>query len=382
MIHSMTHGKIVFVWTFVLSVSLLLFTYTQVDLGLTLSQQSIVRDIQSVFQHIGFYQRPVATVWFILNIAGLVSLLGMVVLSITQSRISVGQLVVLIGVLTVVLFFSYPAAFSYDIYNYIFTAKTVVFYGKNPYQIIPLQLEGIDSMLSFMRWTHLPSAYTPIWILLTLPFYLLSFGSLFLSLFTVKMLGVISYLISGLLIYAILHIEDKKSSLLGLALFAFNPLIIVESLISGHNDIVMMMFALLSYYFYLKNNRFRSLLSLAISVSIKLMTATLLPLVFIPWKRERAVLLLALGLVAVLMKREFLPWYFVWIIPFSSLLPKNKWLQFFVISLSLGLICTYTPVLYLGSYNNPVASIQSIIIASSVVVGLVGAGSILLSKKH
>ena len=44
------------------------------------------------------------------------------------------------------------------------------------YSVIPLDFTGFDPWIMFMRWTHLPSAYTPLWISLTIPLYLLSFG--------------------------------------------------------------------------------------------------------------------------------------------------------------------------------------------------------------
>ena len=45
----------------VVSICLFLYSYTQVDLNLTLSRASTVQTIQKAFQYIGFYNRPVST---------------------------------------------------------------------------------------------------------------------------------------------------------------------------------------------------------------------------------------------------------------------------------------------------------------------------------
>lgn len=377
----MNYFRLSIVFSILISLSLLFFSYTQVDLNLTLSQQSFVKDIQSVFQHIGFYQRPIATVWFIGTVFGLFFQFFFLLYGVYKNKITRKQLYILIGITSFIVFFSFPAAFSYDIFNYIFTAKTVILYKTNPYAITPLDFQGIDSMLSFMRWTHLPSAYPPLWIILTIPFYVFSFNSLLLSLFTIKVIAVGSYVVSAYLIERILLKTEKKHALIGMVIFAFNPLIIIECVVSGHNDIVMMMFALLAYCFYLSNKRYTSLFLLALSVATKLMTFLLIPIFIIGWKRWLAVVALFTGLVVVLLRREFLPWYLVWIIPFSSLIPRSRVLQIIIASLSVGLVLSYSPLLYIGTYTAKGLSIQQSLIYGSLLFGIVVSLVIILKKR-
>jgi len=47
------------------SICLLLFSYTQVDLSLTLSRVSIYQTVEKIFQHVGYYQRPLAASLYI-----------------------------------------------------------------------------------------------------------------------------------------------------------------------------------------------------------------------------------------------------------------------------------------------------------------------------
>jgi hypothetical protein len=207
-------------------------------------------------------------------------------------------------------------------------------------------------MLSFMRWTHLPSAYTPLWIGLTLPFFLLSGNILILALFTLKLLPLLAYGAGCYFLYQIQKLQHPDNRLLSLSLFAFNPLIIVESLVSAHNDTVMMAFALAAFYFSLKHSNILSFLFWSFSVATKLMTFPLGLLYLLGWSKRAAVVLLAIGLGIVLSRREFLPWYAVWVIPFSALIVEVRWLQYSIAGLSLGLLLRYLPVLYTGTYTS------------------------------
>ena len=156
------------VFYLLLSLCLLFYSYTQVDLNLTLSRAGSIQTIQKMFQYVGYYNRPLSTIIYLLLIGlftgGYVYVLHLV----KNKHISRSQIWHLIFITGGILVFSYPAAFSYDFFNYLFTAKTVVVYHQNPYLVTPLSFAGIDPWTNFMRWTHLTSAYTPFWIFLSL----------------------------------------------------------------------------------------------------------------------------------------------------------------------------------------------------------------------
>lgn len=330
----------------IVSFCLFFFSYTQVDLSLTLSQASIFQTIQKTFQHVGFYQRPFATYWYL----GLLVLFFGLYAAVLLRKPTVKRVWTIVFVLVPILLFSYPA-FSYDIFNYMFTAKTVLVYHKNPYEVIPLQFTGVEPWLSFMRWTHLPSAYTPLWIVLTLPAYLLGFGYFLTTLWSMKAVAVAGYVGVVWFVGKILEKKDAKNQALGMAIVALNPLIIFETLVSGHNDIVMMAFALGSIYY-------SSFFLMALATATKLMTIFLLPVMFFGYRPMLYLAAMALGLVAVVLQREILPWYFVWIIPFVALLPKNRVILIISSAFSLGLLLRYAPYFYLGHWNDPVPIIK------------------------
>ena len=279
--------RILFFLYILVSLEIFLYSYTQVDLNLTLSRSSVWQIIQKSFQNIGYFRRDISS----------------------------GLFVGLLTSLTVL---------------YIWAVGLARFTGVEPW-------------LSFMHWTHLPSAYTPLWILLSLPPYLFGFGVFLLTMWNMKLLFASFYLLTTFMIGKILGREDHKNKFVGMTIFALNPLILIEGVVSPHNDIVMMGIAMVAWYY-------RSWLALAASVGLKLMTATLFP-VF--GNRKWALFAMLAGLLFVIRDREVLPWYWVWIMPFVALLPRSRNLFIISLGVSIGLLLRYLPYLYLGNWDPP-----------------------------
>jgi hypothetical protein len=367
----------------IISLALFLFSYTQVDLNLTLSQVSIFQTIQKSFQYIGFYQRPLATTIF----AGIV-MLSLAAYCVAWHRIRQGKLTEkqfwkIVGITTAILVFSYPAAFSYDFFNYMFTAKSVLIYHKNPYLVLPEQFAPVDPWLNFMRWTHLPSAYSPLWIGLTIPAYLTGFGYFLTIMWSMKALVAFFHVATIVGIGKILEKVEPKHKVLGMAIFALNPLILIEDLVSSHNDVVMMAAAVWAIYFMLERKHMAAWFTWAVSVAAKTMTLTIAPALWLIGKnkywREWALGLMALATLAVVSQREFLPWYGVWILPFVALLPSNRKITILATGLSMGLLLRYAPFLYKGDYNAPVPMQRVILLWIPIVISVLWA---LWTKKN
>ncbi|EKD65742.1 MAG: hypothetical protein ACD_50C00001G0002 [uncultured bacterium] len=344
------------------SLLLFLYSYTQTDLNMTLSRVGILQAVQKVFQNIGYYQRPLSMWLYLGLLVILFAVYGKILAHIRNNKIDEKQFWRIVLVTSAILLFSYPA-FSYDMFNYMFTAKTVVVYHQNPYEVIPLQFSDIDVWTNFMRWTHLPSAYTPFWIALTVPAYILGFGFLLTTMWSIKLLVLLFHLATIVGIGKILKRIEPKYKVLGMAIFAFNPLIIVEDLVSSHNDVVMMAFAVWAIVFFLEKKKLASWFALSLSVAAKLITAAIIPVWFFIGKkswRNWILIFMVGGLLAVIATREVLPWYWVWIVPFIAILPSNSTLTSFSSAVSLGLLLRYAPFLYAGSWDPPALILKNI----------------------
>lgn len=343
----------------VVSICLFLYSYTQVDLNLTLSRASTVQTIQKAFQYIGFYNRPVSTSMYVGIVVMLFALYTWALKLARNGILSLSTIWRLIWIIVVLVVFSYPAAFSYDFFNYMFTAKTIMVYHKNPYVVIPLQFAGIDPWTNFMRWTHLPSAYTPLWILMTLFPYVVGLGYFVLVLFGIKVLVAGFYLLACLYLSKIVKRGDVRSAAVSMVLFALNPLIIIESLVSGHNDIVMMAFVLVALWCLEQKNIIAAWWYLALSVAAKFVTIVLIPIFIL--RRNRMYMLMAMiaGLLLVISRRgEMLPWYWVWIAPFVALLPDFREMHVIASVFCFGLLMRYATYIYVGSYDPWVLSVN------------------------
>lgn len=356
---------------FISVIALFLYSYIHVDLNLTLSRASFVQSLQKSFQYIGFYNRPLSAVVYI-GIITLFYLLYFQVLSLVKNKsIDRKKIWKIIYILVAVLIFSYPAFLSYDFFNYMFTAKTILVYHKNPYEITPLMFAGIDPWLNFMRWTHLSSAYTPLWIFFSLIPYLLGFGYFIPIMVNMKLLIALFYILACVMVEKILKREKPTEAAFGLALFALNPLIIVEALASSHNDIVLSAFALVSLWYLSRKRVVSALFWLSVSIAAKFMTIMLIPLYAFKKRTGWMLVAMIVGLVIVILKREFLPWYLVWVMPFVALEPSKKSMYVAFSILSYGMLLSYVPYLYIGSYTPYGQQVKTTIIIVSIISSII-----------
>lgn len=174
----------------VVIIALFLYSFTQIDLGLTMTRASIFTQIQRSFQYIGYFNRPLSTTLDITIMLLLFSFYIVYILFARRGLLNLKTFWLTTIILTVILAFSYTA-YSYDIFNYIFDAKIVTHYHANPYLHKALDFPK-DPMLSFMHWTQRTYPYGPVWLILTVPlsfiglnyfiptFFLLRFWQLFL----------------------------------------------------------------------------------------------------------------------------------------------------------------------------------------------------------
>lgn len=256
------------------------------------------------------------------------------------------------------LIFSYPAILSFDIFNYMSTAKVACFYWENPYIVMPIEFVN-DPMLLYTRAANKLALYGPIWITATCIPFLLGYSNFLLSIFLFKALPAICYFGICYLVYRL-----SNKNLYSLAFFALNPVVLIETFVSGHNDSTMMFLALASFYFLFKKKIWSGILFIILSMLIKFATVFLLPLfIFVALRQSlgrrvegdsiwfwSGISMFIIFLLSPL-REEMYPWYAIWLIPFVSLLNKRKILQTGIMVFSFGLMLTYLPYMATGTYQ-------------------------------
>lgn len=139
-----------------------------------------------------------------------------------------------------------PAMLSHDIIVYTGYGRVLAIYHANPY-FVPSAAFPHDPFTTLNFWAKTVSIYGPIWILVcgivgqfispTLASYVLAFRLLALAL----------HLLNTWLIGCTLQQLGRapRTVTLGMLLYAWNPLMLLESSLGGHNDILMISFVLL-----------------------------------------------------------------------------------------------------------------------------------------
>ena len=318
------------------------YSYTQVDLNLTLSSNPVYQSIQHKLTQLGYFNRPLSTIIFFFLVLSFTFLYFLVLK--LRRNFSINQLWTLLFALCFLLFISYPA-FAHDIFNYMFDARTVVKYGQNPYFTTPLDFPQ-DEWTRFMRWTHVGSVYPPGWLVTTIPFYLLGLGKFTLTLLSFKLLGLASFLGSS---WLMLKIAGRRAWIL----WSFNPMVLIESLSSVHNEIVMVAFTLLSFWLYRNIGKVRpwhsprSDLMKRIGLYFFLIWAGLIKytsFLLLPFLSNPVLAAVAawVGSLAFFFVREINPWYII--LPVAiSFMSKNKFLTYLSLASSIIVMYRYYP---------------------------------------
>lgn len=268
-------------------------------------------------------------------------------------------------------------ALSYDVFNYIFNAKMVAVYQANPHIQVALSFAS-DNWTRFMHNTHTPAPYFYGWTGLSLLPYYLGAGKFLPTWLSFRLF---SYLSLGLLSFTLTKFNQLKLTKLHIVTL-FNPLLLIEIISNAHNDLWMMVPAIISMILIsqkksLKNNLL-SLFLLLFSASIKLATLALFPLwlaLVLPWKKLNRKLYIFVQknwafLASILMflpllsprSKQFLPWYLIWSLVWVTLF-NDKWKPWKIslTILSLSSLFRYIPFLWAGNYEGDVIFHQKFI---------------------
>lgn len=337
-------------------VILFIFSFGFVDPNLTLTSNTVFVEMQRPLSVLVFGYRPVAaTVFGVLLVTLFTAYLFIYshAAGIIPDR---KRLYTFLFAISCILVLSFPAL-TYDIFNYITTAKVAFFYRENPYVIMPVDIPN-EPYLAFTRAANKVALYGPVWILMTaIPSYL-GAGNIWQTIIAFKLLNAVSYLLMAYLVF------EVTKSVKNAVFFALNPLVLIETLVSSHNDIHMMLFAMAGLIIFRKNGlsaKLAGFASLVASALVKGATLVLLPLLFfksLSWERLLTYAYWALAAVFFILapiREELYPWYAVWLISVAAFLPllRYKRTAEFTIVLSFALELRHIPYMVTGTYASP-----------------------------
>jgi len=229
---------------------------------------------------------------------------------------------------------------SADFFSYIFYARIFTMYYRNPYTMIPGDFY-LDPWLRFTQWTGYNYPYGPVFLVISIIPSFLGLTKLLPTFILFKIVTVAFYLLA----VKFLEKLNKKWAVI----FATNPLILIEGLVNGHNDLIGISLAIIGIYYFIKQKKALSGLYLLLSVGIKYFTLSFLLLLMKFKNKKLLVLLLTIGgLLFVISKSEIQPWYFILLF---GLLPFYEDIIFRLNIFFFGLLMSYYPYVRFGGWE-------------------------------
>lgn len=139
-----------------------------------------------------------------------------------------------------------PASLSDDVYGYASYGRLLSVHHANPYVISPSAFPQ-DPTYPLIYWKDAFAPYGPVWIVLSAVVGLISGPDRLEYLIAFRLIAFAAHLLNIWLVNATLRTMGRPSRTvaLGTLLYAWNPLVLLESSAGGHNDVFMLTFILL-----------------------------------------------------------------------------------------------------------------------------------------
>jgi hypothetical protein len=198
--------------------------------------------------------------------------------------------IIWLGVLAAGLIFVFtPALLSRDLFVYAGYGRVLAHYHANPY-FVTLSAYPRDTLVALDDWNTALCAYGPVWLLICALSSWLAGEHIVVYVFFYRMLGFAAHALNILLISRILLTMGKtpRTVALGSMLYAWNPLVLQESCLGGHNDTFMVTFLLIGLLYSVRAEQQKSFTALraylpsltafTLAVLIKFTSAPLLAL--------------------------------------------------------------------------------------------------------
>jgi len=389
----------------------LLSFYALISFGLTATNLTLINTawfetFQTMMWQMLFNNRPFLTTVFAITFL-LLFLCYFQLLSLfkTARHVSVKQQVLIILFLSAPLLLSYNAL-SRDVFNYIFNSRMVLKYQVNPHLQTAIEFTH-DPWMRFMHNIHTSAPYGYGWTGISLLPCFFGVNKFIITWLNFRLFSLLSLILLSLaLTKTYRFLNDKEVPFFNWALLFLNPLILLEMISNSHNDLWLMLPAIVGINFLLKArsskqkivNIFLSLLFLTISIYIKLATLALTPIFFIMillliWpkkfqfgKKEQMLLPLIASVLMFLplltsRSQQFHPWYLSWSLVFIPLI-KNKTWQVLLVAFSVTSLMRYLPWLLHNNYASEVLHQQRMITWSALVVTLIYLAGQFLFRKY
>lgn len=170
--------------------------------------------------------------------------------------------------------------YSEDVYWNLFYGKAFAIHHINPYITAPASVLSLDPWISSVSmWKEVLMVYGPLWTLIISSIVLIG-KTLAGSLLVLKAWEVFLLVCAGYILWRVMGIHEfsyeKKAKVI--IFFAWNPFVLHAAVVDGHNDILILIAMLISYYFFLTKHYHYSIISLVLGGFIKYVSLLAIPI--------------------------------------------------------------------------------------------------------
>ncbi|MFA6635522.1 MAG: polyprenol phosphomannose-dependent alpha 1,6 mannosyltransferase MptB [Candidatus Omnitrophota bacterium] len=169
------------------------------------------------------------------------------------------------------------AVHSSDLYEYCIRGRMAGLYGINPYFSMPSDIQS-DMFYPLIFWKNTPECYGPAWVYIGIFNTLLFPNSLILTIFFHKFVLFVFLLAGGYFFFKICEELNFKNKHILTVAYILNPLMLLMTIVDGHNEIAMVTFILAALWCVLRSRYAVSMILFAVAVNIKFTYVMIAPL--------------------------------------------------------------------------------------------------------
>ncbi|HET7234950.1 MAG TPA: glycosyltransferase 87 family protein [Actinomycetota bacterium] len=174
-----------------------------------------------------------------------------------------------------------PLLFSRDVYSYASYGRIAARYGANPYVATPADYPA-DALAAFVgpKWVDTPAVYGPLWTHAS-SLVVRAVDDVGAVVAAFRVLAIAASLATLLVVSRLLRRVRPEREAFALALIGLNPVVVFQSVASGHNDVVVMLAVAAAIALMLAERERWATVALALGVLVKVTAAVPLLLLWI-----------------------------------------------------------------------------------------------------
>ena len=174
-----------------------------------------------------------------------------------------------------------PLLFSRDVYSYAYHGRIAATYGANPYVATPADYPA-DALAAFVgpTWVDTPAVYGPLWTHVS-SLLVRAFDDIVALVSAFRAIAIGASLATLVVVSRLVRRVRPEREAFALALIGLNPVVVLQSVASGHNDVLVMLAVAAALALVFADRELWATAALALGVLVKVTAAAPLLLLWV-----------------------------------------------------------------------------------------------------